>query len=107
VRVTSQPTAVPTARPTVVPTKAVTVCNKRCAADSDCAAGFACEDRVCRNPSCPTDKSCFCGQVAGTDSGKLATPETGWPVWVWAILTAGVGYGGWRISKWGRMLWEI
>ena len=107
VRVTSQPTAGPTARPTVVPTKAVTVCNKRCAADTDCAAGFACEDKVCRNPSCPTDKSCFCGQVAGTDSGKLVTPETGWPVWLWAILAAGAGYGGWRISRWGRALWEI
>jgi hypothetical protein len=103
------PTVKPTNQPTitVVPTKAVMVCNRKCAVDSDCGAGFTCEDRVCRNPSCPTDKSCFCGQVAGTNSGKLVTPDTGWPVWFWAIIAAGVGYGGWRMSKWGRALWEV
>lgn len=104
---TIQPTVLPSAKPTAVPTKPAAVCNRQCRTDGDCGAGFACEDRVCRNPSCPTDKTCFCGQVAGTGSGKLTTPETGWPIWLWAIAAAGLGYGGWKLSRWGRALWEI
>jgi len=76
----------PTPRRTSPTPTAAAVCNKRCTEGDDCGAGFACEAGVCRNPACPADRTCFCGQVKGA-SGSGSTPETGAEEW---LLVGGV-----------------
>lgn len=84
----------PTLRGKVTPSPtAAAVCNKTCSTQEDCGAGFACEAGVCRNPACPSDKSCFCGQVKGA-TGSGTTPQTGTEDWLLIgglVLAAGGG----------------
>lgn len=76
----SSPTPTPRGRATPTPT-AVVVCNKKCGTNADCGAGFACEAGACRNPACPADNACFCGQVKGA-TGSGLTPQTGAEDWL-------------------------
>lgn len=84
---TPRPTMTPTpivsmkVSPTLTPSptnKPNAVCNKSCVLDSECGAGFKCLAGSCRNPSCSTDTTCFCGNVTvATGSGGKKSPETG------------------------------
>ncbi len=92
----SQP---PTGTPTLVTTKTPTptiirACGQMCTNDSACGAGFGCFQGVCRNPSCPSDKSCFCGKVQ-------TTPDTGGEGWILlgAAGVFGIGFGVKTLAK--------
>jgi hypothetical protein len=124
-KVTARPTARPTVtvRPTetIVPTPtlvskfsmtptpgvAVRVCGKRCGADVECGAGFACVGNLCRNPACPSDVGCFCGGVGGvaTSSGLNQSPETGAEVWLILVGLVGVGIVGLKMREMAKRLW--
>ena|SRR3989344_7411582 len=80
------------------------VCGATCGENNACAVGFACVNGVCRNPSCETDASCFCGQVEGAITDT--TPETGVGTWVGVVAMVGMGALGWKTWKLGRKLWK-
>ncbi|HBC72199.1 hypothetical protein A2379_00335 [Candidatus Amesbacteria bacterium RIFOXYB1_FULL_47_13] len=96
-----KPTTTPASKisspvPTLIPGVA-NVCGNYCTKGEDCGAGFACQDGVCRNPSCPGDESCFCGDVAGAVTDK--NPKTGWEEWVLLAGALILGPAGWKLKR--------
>ncbi|KKU93717.1 hypothetical protein A3H89_03430 [Candidatus Amesbacteria bacterium RIFCSPLOWO2_02_FULL_48_11] len=108
-QVTGTPTATPgskfgsptpTGKVSLTPTKIPgvgSICGKSCSKGSDCEAGFTCADGVCRNPSCPSDASCFCGDVKGAIADK--NPQTGWGEWFLLLAAAVIGPAGWKLYQ--------
>lgn len=110
----SSPTPSVKVTPTVMvsPTLSKTqpICNKTCTLNSDCATGFVCQNKTCRNKDCPSDNTCFCNLTA-TSSGKLGgngttvSPETGAPLWLMVLGILGLGYMGLKVLHVGKVLW--
>ncbi len=98
----------PTGKVTGTPIPSVTgtkACGVGCGGDATCGAGFSCVSGVCRNPNCPSDKSCFCGKVEGAStSGTPQTPDTGGEIWL-ILGVAGLVGGGLMAKKFAKALW--
>jgi hypothetical protein len=80
------------------------VCGVRCGSDTDCQAGLKCFSGVCRNPACPSDGACFCGQTKGAAVAN-SSPKTGVSTWVGAVGMVGLALMGYKLIRWSRQIW--
>ncbi len=94
-----------TPTPTAAPV--VKMCGQKCQQAADCQAGFACIEAVCRNPGCPSDKTCFCqGGSASASAVSKMNPDTGVETWLGMAGMAALGALGMKLKRVAKKVWR-